>query len=421
MPLYPHQAQLVDTLPYTHLLCWSCGTGKTLASIKLTRQHERVLVICPKPIKENWRREIDKWNDVGGSKYYIYTKEEFRKHHKTDSMLKNMNAVIVDEAHFFGNYKSQLHKALWWYVNYHNIPYRYFLTATPYLSTPWNIWALAKLLGHDDRTWQYKAFQKKYFYPMNIAGRTIYQPKVNISKEIATLVNKLGTTVKMEDCVDLPDVIEREEYFDLTDSQKQGIRNIDEYTPIVRFTKIHQISGGSLKGNEYNKDMYFISEKLRRVSEYAQTHKKLVVVCRYNNEIEMIRKKLTREYNVRVITGQVKNRDEMVQKANEDTHCVLLVNAACSEGYELPTFDTMIFYSHDFSLKNYEQIKGRIQRINNIHPVQYIHFITRPCRLRSEIGEYTVDIDKAVYEALQRKKDFQIEIYAKAINKTTHG
>ena len=59
----------------------------------------------------------------------------------------------------------------------------------------------------------------------------------------------------------------------------------------------------------------------------------------------------------------------------------------------------MVFYSYDFSLKNYIQIKGRIQRINNIKKNVYFSLVVKGT------------IDEDVFKCIQRKEDFDIEIY----------
>ncbi len=74
---------------------------------------------------------------------------------------------------------------------------------------------------------------------------------------------------------------------------------------------------------------------------------------------------------------------------------------SCSEGYELPTFPLMVFYSYDFSLKNYIQMLGRIQRINAIKKNVYLSLVVKD------------SIDSDVFTSLKKKEDFDIAIYNK--------
>ena len=101
------------------------------------------------------------------------------------------------------------------------------------------------------------------------------------------------------------------------------------------------------------------------------------------------------------ITGKVKDKHQTIKFANDLDDCTIVINAACSEGYELPTFDLIIFYSYDFSLKNYIQMKGRVQRINHVKKNVYLSLMNRGT------------IDEDVKKSLDKKVNFDLEIYGK--------
>jgi len=184
----------------------------------------------------------------------------------------------------------------------------------------------------------------------------------------------------------------------LTKEQKDGIESIEDIMPIVRWTKIHQICGGFLKGNEYENGREYKAEKMNRLLDLCDEHSKVAVVCRYNAEIANLSLKLTKK-KVFVINGATKDRDSVVNEINNTDKCVVLIQAACSEGYNLPTIPVMIFYSYDFSLKNYIQMCGRIQRINAVQKCVYISLTVRKT------------IDEDVYKCIMSKQDFNIAIY----------
>ena len=326
-----------------------------------------------------------------------------------------VNDCLVHNCHHFSGMrnfknKSGMLKALLLYIRKHNPVFIYILTATPYLSSPLNIFALADILG---KKWNYSDFQNLFFvkvemgrrWPVPIVRQKIRYAGVEIPTEqaISNLVNTLGNTVALEDCVDVPDQIFQTEYFDLTAEQKKAIKALDDIVHISYWTKCHQICGGSLKSDGYTKDAFYKSEKLNRILQLVQEHKKLIIICRYNNEIEyiniQIRKKTSKK--TYIINGQTENKHDIIQSADGQREAIVLANAACSEGYELPSFPIMVFYSYDFSLKNYIQIKGRIQRINNIKKNVYISLIVKGT------------IDEDVYKCIMKKRDFQLAIYKK--------
>jgi superfamily II DNA or RNA helicase len=136
-------------------------------------------------------------------------------------------------------------------------------------------------------------------------------------------------------------------------------------------------------------------------------NEKIMVVCRYMHELDALEDVMKKEgRTVFVLRGDTKDRDAVVQLARKADECVLLVGAQISEGWEIPEIETMIFFSHSFSLKDYLQMKGRIQRINNLKPRCYIHLIVED------------SVDEGVYASLLNKKDFLAHIYDKERSKS---
>jgi len=394
MKAYKHQQALLDSNPNKHLLAWGCGSGKTYATIKLA-EGCATLIICPKSIKEQWEEEISKY---GTRTMQVLTKEQFKKQHAT---LKKYDCIIVDEAHFFFGMvgfrkKSGMLKALLVYIKRYNPEKIYLATATPYMSTPYNIFAAAEILGHK---WNFKKFKDHFFEMVNMGMRfPIPVVKKGIEKEIAALVKQIGSSVALEDCFDVPEQTFLTEYFDLTKEQKVAIEELED-EGIARWTKIHQICGGTLKSDGYSDTLLLDCQKMKRIQELSKEHKKLVIICRYNHELEYISKDIKKQ--TYIINGQTHDRHQVVKQAEADNECVVLIQASCSEGYELPSFPVMVYYSYDFSLKNYIQMNGRILRANKLKKNVYLSLIVRNT------------IDEDVYKCIQAKKDFDLAIYEK--------
>jgi superfamily II DNA or RNA helicase len=394
MKLYKHQQQLLELNPKRHGLFFDTGTGKTLTAIKLAEKNsDNCLVLCPKSLKEQWYEEIDKFSERKID-WLVKTKEEFRRDW---NLLSKYSCLVYDEFHFWGNHKSQLHKNTMKYCIKHQPEFIYGLTASPYMSSIMNIFALERLLGYTPRWIDYN---KKYFYPMKIGRRIIHKQKDGLEKEVARLCNNIGTAVKLEDCIDLPEQIFKTEYFYLTTDQKKAIKNITDLEAIVKFTKTHQICGGTLKSDGYTEDKEFDSEKMKRVIELAHEHRKIVIVCRYNHEIKILRDKLKNILNCVVITGATKDKHHALKDADKAKSCVILTNAACSVGWQVPSFNFMVFYSYSFSLVDAIQMRGRINRINFPSSNIYLSLVVKDT------------IDEHVYDNIVNKKmDFQIALY----------
>jgi len=392
--LYAHQISLIDDAPRVHGIFFDCGLGKTATAIRMAEQHsDGILVVCPKSVKINWEIEINQWA-VGKSKWKIVTKEEFRAcwKHKWVGFPK-AGGIIIDEGHWFLGINSQLHKAMVSYLS-HKRDCVYILTATPYMSTPMNIYALEKLLY---RSPNYLEYRSKFFYDVFIGGRKVPIVKKKIESAIAGIVRSLGSVVHRKDVFDVPDIVYKKEYFTLTKQQEKAIVALDEdpltLPHIAYWTARHQICGGTRKGALST----YKSDKLKRLKEYASEYKKFVVFARYNAELEMIKETLGKR--VVIVNGKAKNREDIFNKANDSDDTILAINAMISEGYNLPTYELIIFYSNDFSLKNRIQAEGRIQRGEYVEPRCVIDFLIKG------------DIDEDVYRCLSKKKDFQLELY----------
>jgi len=219
LELYKHQKKLLIINPNKYLIAWECGTGKTLMGIELAKKNnQKALVVCPKSLVDQWIPQVPK-------NWLVLSKENFKKH---SPELPKYNLLIIDEAHYFSNFKSQLTKSLLLYIKNYNPEYIYLLTATPYLSTSWNIYTYGLIFGRD---WKWFDWNKTFFNKIKMGNRMIPIEKKKINNipfntVMKSLVNKLGGTIAMEECFDIPEQVYQEETFSLTKEQKDAIDNI---------------------------------------------------------------------------------------------------------------------------------------------------------------------------------------------------
>lgn len=328
----------------------------------------------------------------------VITKEEFRRDYEK---LGHWGGVIIDESHAFSGMKSQLSKRMIKWLTTNSIDIRILCTATPYLSSPLNIYRLAQILGYK---WNYMEFINRFFFYVPMGARQIPMVKKGIEPEIARLVQKIGDVVKLEDCVDVPEQIHTVEYFALNQTQKRMIAKIEaeETNPLVKFGKIHQIEQGTLKGGEIYHDVMIDIDKNERIYQLVEENKKVAIFCRYNLQIDFLKKKLEeKEKTVFVLRGDTPDRDKVVQDVENSEDCVVLINSACSEGYELPSVGVIIYASNSFSFKDLTQSQGRFLRINALKRNVFFYLLT-------EKG-----MDEDVYKSLMKKQDFDLHIYSK--------
>lgn len=396
MKPYKHQIEFLKKNPNKTALVWSCGTGKTRAALEWSKLFGgSTLIICPKALKTNWEREAEKW----GADVVVMTKETFRKEAKG---LPKFDQVIVDEIHggFLTPYfKSQMSKMLRGYLKVHKVERFLGLSATVYTSSPWNIYNLAHYVGYK---LDYKKFDWEYFVHVRMGMRMIPVPKKGVEKKLAELVKRFASIVDIKNVIDVPLQNHLEpEYFALTKKQLDKIEESYDPVPIVRFTLQHEIENGILVGNEFKAKESFDCDKNDRILALVEENKKVAIVARYNYQIDVIAE-LLKEYKPMIIRGDVMDRDKVCLEAENAPRAVVIIQSDCGVGFELPSFELCIFASMSYSYTAYEQMLGRFLRMNKPSRTTFMYLLTD--------GD---SIDQAVYDAIQNKKDFQINLYRK--------
>lgn len=399
--LYKHQQDFLAQNPNKSTLVWSCGTGKTRTAIEWANTYpdkRATLVICPKALKANWQRECKKWSN---HEVVVMTKEEFRRDWQKLHSFRN---VIIDEVHngfLTPNFKSQMSKALKKYLKDKNVPRVLLLSATVYTSSPWNIYNLAYYTGH---VWDYTKFKYEFFREQRFGIRSVWVPKPSIEGRLAQLTRTVASVVDIHDVLDVPLQNHLEpEYFALSKEQQKAIKDNYDPLPIVRYTAQHEIENGILLGNEFRLDQHFDCDKNERIFELCKENKKVAIVCRYNEQLRLLSNfLLTTEKTIYIINGEVKDRDWITLEAEKSTNCIVIIQADCAEGYQLPSFELCIFASMSYSYTKWEQICGRFLRMDKPSRTTFMYLLTE--------GE---SIDQAVYDAVKRKEDFKINLYAK--------
>jgi len=381
--LYSHQKSFVEKAPNKYGMFHATGTGKTITALTIVSKYTySCLVIAPKGVKSKWQ-EVTR--DYPSCVFFIITKEEFRRDWNT---IPKFESVVIDEFHHFSSIKSQLHKSLIKYLKKYSVKYVWGLTATPYRREPMNIFALARILGHN---WNYINFRHKFYYEQRFGMRVVWLPKKNIEKEVAELVRKIGDVVAYEEVAESPPITHIMEYIEQTASQKRAMKELEliEANPLTFYMREHQIMSGV--GAKSGKD--------ERLLELAEQTPKMAIFARYTSQIDTY-KVLFPE--AEVIDGRTKDKDSTAKRFEAMTNGIIIIQADSAEGFELGSVHTIVFASKSYSFLSYTQALGRFIRINNEpKPKRFFHLLTRKT------------IDEEVEKNIQAKKDFDVEIYAR--------
>jgi superfamily II DNA or RNA helicase len=399
MKLYAHQKKVIESQRSKLCLAHETGTGKTLTLLSLVEKYaNNALIICPKGMREQWKVKI---KEYGITKFCdVITKEE---HRRDFQKLRGYDAVVIDEVHFFSGNKSQMHKNLIHYLRRTQPRFVWSGTATTYRSEPFNIWALGVVHNYMPLNWM--QFRNKFYHERYLGRRIIWEKNEGdeVVQQLHEYMQPWVDFILLDDCFDMPEQIDEEpEMLGLTKEQEKAIAELknEEMNPLVMVSGTHQIENGSLKGNEFRVDKHYKHRKIDRIIELAEQNDKLLIFCRYTLQIRAYEARLRElDYPVRTITGE--NSDEhfiITRDAENSEKAIVIAQVSVAAGWELPSFPVVVYASMSYSYLDFVQSRGRVIRGNKLSRHVFLYL-------------WTGDIDKAVYESIMQKKDFDPLIY----------
>lgn len=476
---YPHQQRVIDMPIHktnNKVMAWATGTGKTMGAIGLLYKYHKecgvkyVTIICPLKVYPKWIKTIqDSFNSStlvspNNRETYIFlqhedqaegekaelcirivTKEKYKSyiiHKAKERMTPNKvrqrlqqsqllfprnDMIIVDEAHTFYGNTSALHKALFYEVQTMNIKYNLHLTATPYNSVPLNVHAMEKLLR---KPTNYHQYMQDYYYHVRMGQRMIPQVKANALQLLTPKLQQHCMFISMDEVVDdIP--VQSDMFYDITrtSEQAEAIKALTDIEATTVFVRLHQIESGFIP-EQKEVSITNLSDgvvyknigtaKLPKLHSILSNGQPTAVVARYTHNISFLREELEQKgYNVFEVSGRKSDLEELeamgVLANGLPPKTVVLLQSSVSEGYELPTIEQVVFWSMDWSYKNYVQLRGRFLRVNNMSKTTFHHLITAVDKRYLKKGgkiktleekALSTSIDQAVWKAVSEKKDF---------------
>lgn len=397
-PLYEHQQRIINEDKKKCGLFLGTGSAKTRTALELAEGS--VLVICPKQQREDrtWERNADKFGIIVN--LTVISKEDLRRDWGT---LPRYDTVIIDECH--NNLgvtaetrqrkgvqipkTSQIFEATYRYLVNCNPSRLYLCSATP-VSKPMNLWALARLFGE---SWNFFDFRNKYYAEIRMGQRRIWMEREDEATKarMAEIIKRYGYTGGLSDFFDVPEQTHKEVMIDMTPQQAKAVKDLmlAEADPLVRNAKIRTIQNGVLytkrverigDRTEVMRDHteIFPSNKIEYILERAIEFPKLLIFANYTAQVHQIEKALKAEgYNVSTLTGQTKDRANLILDAENSKAHIVIAQSSISAGYELPSFPCVIFASKSRQAVHYSQALGRVLRSNALKKNLYIHLVVK--------------------------------------------
>jgi hypothetical protein len=415
LELWEHQKNILDKNPDYQLLAWDPGIGKTLGSLKLAKKNGgSTMAITPKGLKDKWVEEI-KFLD-GETK--VVTKEFFRDNKKD---IKRFDNIIIDEAHRNWAAWNQSSRALFWWLKKHKPDRIWLLTATPYCSTPMNVYYLGKICRYTPYSAQ--EFKSRFFYKKWIGRKQIDYPllknpskekRIDCQRRLHEYMLNFSDIVKRDDVFDVPDQQFIEEQFDYTKSQEVAMAKLDKFLTNrgTFFGYAHQIASGYLNPDSIQEEIDISSGKIDRLLDLSEDFPVVLIYSRYHQQQEDIRAALQKKYPkawVKVLNGDnssestklseklnstfVKNKEDVL-----DNRAYLIASTGVAEGWQCVNVNQAIYMSLPWGYKDFIQSRDRILRSNNLKENIYRIFLT---------GR----VDKQIYKNLKNGEDIDPKNY----------
>ena len=319
--------------------------------------------------------------------------------------------IIADEGHKIKTHNIAASKAM------HRLgaraSYRLLLTGTPVTNKAIDVFSQYKFLNPAIYGQSFYAFRNRYF---DMTGYGNHTPvlKQSMEPELTERLHSIAYRATKAECLDLPETVDvirqvdlepaalrvyrqlvKESYAELSGGKEITAPNI-----LARLLRLSQLTGGFLGNDDTSAVKQVSAAKLAALEDILDgataEGKKLVIIARFIPEIRAICKLLDkRGLRFSCITGEVKDRDEQVSQFQNNPAVMAFVGqiATAGLGITLTAASTMVFYSLDYSMSNFEQAKARIHRVGQRHPCTYVYLTARGT------------VDEKVLAALKDKAD----------------
>ena len=418
-------------------LLMEMGCGKTLTAIAIAGalyqagKIKRILIVAPLSILGVWEEEFEKFADFPYSLVVLKgtsAKKKEQLKNLPDSELQvvvvnyesawrlekelaafGADLVIADEGHKLKENRSKQSKGM------HNLgdraKYKLLLTGTIITNREIDVYSQYRYLNPQIFGTSFFAFRNKYFDMLGYGGHTPVFRKW-MTEDFLKRMHSVAYRVTKAECLDLPEITEEVRTVDLEPAALKiydGIED-DSYTELkdgelsvpnilTKLLRLCQITGGHLPDDD--EVMHTVSkaklEALEDIIDSAMAEdKKLVIMARFVPELDDIQELLEKKkIGYAAVRGGVKDRDREIHRFQYDDDCRVFVGqiAAAGLGITLTAASTMVFYSLDYNMSNYEQAKARIHRAGQKENCHYIYLIARGT------------VDRKILRALRNKVD----------------
>ncbi len=380
-----------------------------LSEKKLIR---RVLVVSPLSIVGVWQEEFAKFADfpyeltvlkgTGAKKAEALTKFETDDLQVAvvnyesawrilDALLAwKPDLIIADEGHKLKDGTSRQSKGM------HKLgdaaKYKLLLTGTLITGKELDVYSQYRYTDSSIFGKNFIIFRNHYF---EMGGYECHTPIFRESRraEFLQKVHSIAFRTTKAECLDLPEITEEVRTVELEpaamrvykDLEKESFAELSATSEVTapniltKLLRLSQVCGGHLT-DDAGGHTVVSRAKLEATEDILDSvlaeGKKLVIMARFVAELDDIQALLEKKHiGYAVVRGGVKDRQSEIDRFQNDDDCRVFVGqiAAAGLGITLTKASTMLFYSMDYSMSNFEQAKARIHRAGQKQNCHYIY------------------------------------------------
>ena len=301
--------------------------------------------------------------------------------------------IIADEGHKLKDNRSRQSKGMQHLGD--KARYKLLLTGTVITNREMDVFSQYRFLDSRIFGTSFYAFRNRYF-DMTGYGNHIPVFRQSMADDFLKRMHCIAYRVTKEECLDLPQIREEVRKIELEPKAMKMYEQLQEdcFTQLkgsevtaanvlTKMLRLSQLTGGHLTDDEHH--VRPVSHaKLDALSDIIDAAvsdgQKLVVMARFVAEMDDIEELLKgKGIGYAVVRGGVKDRDDEVKQFQTDPSCQVFVGqiAAAGLGITLTAAHTMVFYSLDYSMSNFDQAKARIHRVGQKQKCLYIYLIAR--------------------------------------------
>ena len=346
------------------------STGKTRVAIELIHSTDCdfVLFLCPFSTKSNLLAEIEKWKldipfEIVG---YETISSSDRKYLDVLNLGKEYKKIFVvaDESVFIKNDSSKRYNRI---LRLRDLSeYRLILNGTPITKDEWDIYNQMEFLSpkiFDMHRHEFlnTFFKKISFKKRGMQAREFYKlSEVNIDylhRLIEPYIFRADFSFERE-------VYEKSVQIDVSNDAEELYQERKE-------SLLHSLEIGQSVVEQFtNLAVACFSDKERHLEIAKHLSGQIIVFCTLLEEVRNIASQI----DCYVITGETRNRDDILEQFKQDYKPLLMTFGTGSFGLNLQFCNRIAFASLTFDYAKVDQAISRIKRLGQERDIEYLYF-----------------------------------------------